>query len=632
MARRKDIAVIGMSGRFPASPDLDQFWANLRDGVECISRYSDEELLAAGTDPADLEHPHFVRAGSHLDDQDLFDAAFFGINPREAESMDPQQRLFLEKSWEALEDAGYDPYRYGKAIGVFGGCAMSTYLYRLYRNPTFMDLVGYLQVLIGNDKDYLTTHVSYKLNLIGPSVSVQTTCSTSLVAIAMACRSLQQRECQMALAGGVCVRVPQKAGYHHEPGGIYSPDGHCRVFDAAAEGVVFGSGVGVVLLKPLTDALADRDTIRAVIRGAALNNDGSAKLSYTAPGLDGQTEVIASAHRAGRTRPGTISYVEAHGTGTMLGDPIEIAALTGAFRRGTNKRSFCAVGSVKSNMGHLDHAAGVAGFIKTVLALENRMLPPSLNCPLPNPRIDFEHSPFYVNTSLREWTSNGRARRAGVSAFGIGGTNVHVVLEEAPARAREDDQDRAHLLVLSARSSPALQEMTLRLAAHLRQHPDLSPADVAYTLQVGRRAFGYRRALVVRTLDDAISGLNAVDARRLATGVVAAKGSQVIFMFPGQGSQYPNMGRELYRLEPTYRDIVDRCAAVLEPLLGLDLRSLLYPEAESGAPGRVARDEDHPARTVRGRVRARPTADGMGDPSRRDDRPQHRRARCGVYR
>jgi len=309
MKRSRDIAVIGMSGRFPGANDLGEFWVNLRDAVESITPYTDEELLRDGTAPEELENPSFVKSGSHLADIDLFDAAFFGINPREAQSMDPQQRLFLECAWHALEDGGYDPQGFSGSIGVFAGCAMSSYLYRLYQNPTFMNLVGYLQVLIGNDKDYLTTHVSYKLDLKGPSISVQSTCSTSLTAIAMACRSLQHGDCDMALAGGVCVRVPQKAGYYHEPGGIYSPDGHCRVFDAKAGGVGFGSGVGVVLLKPLHAALADGDAIHAVVRGSAINNDGALKTSYTAPGLEGQTAVIAAAHRAARVSPATIRLI-----------------------------------------------------------------------------------------------------------------------------------------------------------------------------------------------------------------------------------------------------------------------------------------------------------------------------------
>lgn len=586
MKRSRDIAVIGMSGRFPGAADLTEFWLNLRDGVESITPYTDQELLRDGAAPEELANPLFVKAGSHLADIDLFDAAFFGINPREAESMDPQQRLFLECSWHALEDGGYDPHAFSGSIGVFAGCAMSSYLYRLYQNPKFMSLVGYLQVLIGNDKDYLTTHVSYKLDLKGPSVSVQSTCSTSLTAIAMACRSLQQGDCDMALAGGVCVRVPQKTGYYHEPGGIYSPDGHCRVFDAEGEGVVFGSGVGVVLLKPLAAALGDGDAVHAVVRGSAINNDGALKASYTAPGLEGQTAVIAAAQRAAGLSPGTIRLIEAHGTGTPLGDPIEIAALTTAFRRANRRKGFCAVGSVKSNVGHLDHAAGVAGFMKAVLALEHRMLPPSLNCDQPNPRIDFESSPFYVNRTLRPWEADAHPRRAGISGFGIGGTNVHVIVEEAPQRpvAPAGGDRSAHLLVLSARSSAALQQVTTRLAEHLVRHPDLRAADVAYTLQAGRRSFAYRRALVCRDLADAVSNLTSLDGKRVATGVVSSKGSPVAFMFSGQGAQYVNMARGIYLAEPSFRAIVDECSERLREALGLDLRELLYPPAGQERP------------------------------------------------
>ncbi len=579
MKRSQDIAVIGMSCRFPGAASVSEFWQNLAGGVESISQYSDEELLRAGADPQDLGNPQYVKAGSHLEDIDLFDAGFFGINPREAESMDPQQRMFMECAWEALEDGGYDPHSYPGSIGVYAGCAMSTYLYRLYRNPTFIGLVGHLQVLIGNDKDYLTTHVSYKLNLKGPSISVQTTCSTSLVAIAMACKSLQQVECDMALAGGVCVRVPPKAGYHYEPGGIYSPDGHSRVFDAEGAGVVFGSGVGAVLLRRLSDAIADRDAIYAVIRGCAINNDGALKSSYTAPSIEGQTEVIARAHAVAGTPPGTISYIEAHGTGTAVGDPIEIAALTNAFRRGTQRRGFCAVGSVKSNFGHLDHAAGVAGFIKTALALRHGMLPPSLNCQEPNPRIDFASSPFYVNRSLKRWTKGSGRRRAGVSAFGIGGTNVHVVLEEAPGREVAKSGAAPQLLVVSARSSAALEEAAARLAEHLKRQPDLDPADVAFTSQVGRRAFPYRRAVVFHSLEEAVSGLRVTEGNRGATSAMGGKALGVSFMFSGQGAQYVNMGRQIYLTEPLVRDLVDRCAERLRVPLGLDLRSVLFAES-----------------------------------------------------
>jgi acyl transferase domain-containing protein len=572
-----DIAIIGMSGRFPGAESLAEFWQNLSNGVESIVFYSPEELVSAGVNPAVLKLPNYVNAGSILADIDRFDASFFGFNPREAESMDPQQRIFMECAWHALEDAGYDPESYDGAIGVYAGCAMSTYLSQMQRNPDFIRLVGFLQVLIGNDKDYLTTHASYKLNLKGPSVSIQTTCSTSLVAVCLACHSLQARQCDMALAGGICIRAPQKTGYYYEPGGIYSPDGHCRVFDAQAQGMLFGNGVGIVVLKRLADAVADGDCIHAVIKGAAVNNDGSAKVSYTAPGLDGQARVIAMAQAMAGVAPHTITYIEAHGTATPVGDPIEIAALTKAFRTRTRKKNFCAVGSVKTNFGHLDHAAGIAGLIKTVLALKHKMLLPSLHFEAPNPAIDFANSPFYVNAKLSEWKKKRFPRRAGVSAFGIGGTNAHVILEEAPPVKNVRSYRPSHLLVLSARTSTALETATANLAAHLKQHPQLNLADIAYTQQVGRKAFGHRRVLVCHDLEDAVNALDTVDPKRVLTGRRAPQERPVFFMFSGQGAQYVNMARDLYRIEPTFREQVDRCAELLQPQLGFDLRRVLYP-------------------------------------------------------
>ncbi|RMF30773.1 MAG: polyketide synthase, partial [Chloroflexi bacterium] len=416
-----EIAIIGMAGRFPGARNLDEFWQNLRDGVESITFFTDEEAIAAGVDPALVKNPHYVKANGVLEDVELFDAAFFGFNPREAEIMDPQHRLFLECAWEALENAGYDPETFDGLIGVYAGASLSTYLlFHLLPNREVVESVHSDQIAIGNGRDYLPTRVSYKLNLRGPSVNVQTACSTSLVAVHLACQALLNYECDIALAGGVSVDVPQKRGYLYLEGGISSPDGHCRAFDARAQGTVGGNGVGIVVLKRLEDALADGDTIHAVIKGSAINNDGSLKVGYTAPSVEGQAEVIATAQALAGVDPETITYIEAHGTGTALGDPIEIAALTQVFRAGTQARGFCAIGSVKTNIGHLDAAAGVAGLIKTVLALKHRMIPPSLNFERPNPQIDFEHSPFYVNTRLREWEppAEGIPRRAGVSSFG----------------------------------------------------------------------------------------------------------------------------------------------------------------------------------------------------------------------
>ena len=424
------IAIIGMAGRFPGARNLDEFWRNLKNGVEAVEPFSDEELAARGVDPALLSHPHYVKSGVALEDIELFDASFFGFSPKDVELMDPQHRFFLECAWEALEVAGYDPGAYDGSIGVYAGASLSTYLLQnLVLNP---EVGGAYQIVIGTDKDFLTTRVSYKLNLRGPSVDVQTACSTSLVAVQMACQSLLSYQCDMALAGGVSVHAQQKTGYLYEEGGILSPDGHCRAFDARAGGTIGGDGVGIVVLKRLEEALADGDHIEAVILGAAINNDGSSKVGYTAPGVEGQAEVIAMAQALGRIDPETISYVETHGTGTILGDPIEVAALTRAFRAGTDKTGFCALGAVKTNIGHLDAAAGVAGLIKTVLALRHQQIPPSLNFEQPNPRIDFASSPFFVASELMEWPAANGPRRAGVSSFGIGGTNAHVVVEEAP--------------------------------------------------------------------------------------------------------------------------------------------------------------------------------------------------------
>jgi acyl transferase domain-containing protein len=424
------IAIVGMSGRFPGAKNLDEFWQNLRDGVESVSHFTPEEIIESGLDPSLLDNPNYVKAGAVLEDIDLFDASFFDFNPKEAETTDPQHRLFLESAWEALENAGYDSQKYEGRIGVYGGASLNNY-YSFDLNRDRLGSAQSYQTLIGNDKDFLTTRVSYKLNLTGPSITIQTACSTSLVAIVLACQSLLNYQCDLALAGGVSIRIPQKTGYLHEPGGTLSPDGHCRAFDAKAEGIIIGNGVGVVVFKRLSEAIAEGDFIHAVIKGAVINNDGSGKVGYTAPSIDGQAEVIAEAMMLAEVEPDTIDYIQAHGTGTALGDPIEIAALTKVFRANTDKKGFCAIGSVKTNIGHLDAAAGVAGLIQTVLALKHKSIPPSLNFDRPNPEIDFANSPFYVNTKLQEWQTGNKPRRAGVSSLGIGGTNAHVVLEEA---------------------------------------------------------------------------------------------------------------------------------------------------------------------------------------------------------
>ncbi|MEH1940521.1 MAG: beta-ketoacyl synthase N-terminal-like domain-containing protein [Nostoc sp.] len=586
------IAIVGMAGRFPNAKNIEEFWQNLRDGVESISEFTNEEVISEGIDPALLNDTNYVKASAVLENIDCFDALFFDINPKEAEVTDPQHRLFLECASEALENAGYDSTRCDSRIGVFAGASLNNYLSFNINSDQVGSAKSY-QKLIGNDKDFLTTRVSYKLNLSGPSITIQTACSTSLVATTVAFQSLLNYQCDMALAGGVSIRVPQKTGYLYEPGGTLSPDGHCRAFDAKAQGTTIGNGVGVVLLKRLSDAIADGDCIYAVIKGSAINNDGSLKVGYTAPSVDGQGTVIAEAMMLAGVEPETINYIEAHGTGTTLGDPVEIAALSQVFRRSTNKKGFCAIGSVKTNIGHLDVASGVVGLIKTALALKHKLIPPSLNFEQPNPQIDFANSPFYVNTTLTEWKAGLSPRRAGVSSLGIGGTNAHVILEEAPALGASSPSRPWQLLVLSAKTDSALETATTNLVQYLKQHPDISLADVAHTLQVGRREFNHRRVLVCQDIEDAINALQVRDPQRVFTHLLEAGDRPITFMFPGQGSQYVDMGKELYQTEPIFQEQVDLCCELLQPHLGLDLRSLIYPrESESKAAAEKLQQTD----------------------------------------
>ena len=569
------IAIVGMSGRFPGARNLSEFWNNLRNGVESISYFSDTELAASGADPRITRHADFVNAGGILDDVELFDAAFFGFNPREAETLDPQQRLLLECAWQAMEDAGYDPERCAVPVGVFAGSAMSSYLFNLLAKPGHRELAGDFLTFTGNDKDFLTTRISYKLNLRGPSIAVQTACSTSLVAVAMACDSLLAHQCDMALAGGVAIRVPQKAGYVFQEGQLFSRDGHTRSFDAAASGTLFSNGLGLVVLKRVADALEDGDCIRAVIRGAAVNNDGSGKVGYAAPGLDAQAQVVAMAHALAEVDPRTISYVEAHGTATPMGDPIEVAALTKAFRASTQDRGFCALGSVKSNVGHLDTASGVAALMKTVLSLEHREIPPTINFSRANPAIDFAASPFYVNTQLSAWKPGPTPRRAGVHSFGIGGTNAHVVVEEAPAVKSLASARTRHLLVLSARSKTALQAAAGNLAEYFQRHPHANLADVSYTSQIGRREFTQRQVLVCSDAQDAERALTLLDSQRVLAGARAPNERSMAFLFPGLDAQPVKLRSEIYRTEPTFRQHVDECCELLRSRVGFDLRETL---------------------------------------------------------
>lgn len=568
-----EIAVVGMAGRFPGADDVEQLWANLRDGVESIVRYSADELRAAGADPALTEHPGFVPAGAPLAGIEGFDAAFFGIPPREAALMDPQHRLFLECAWHALEHAGYDPAACPGRVGIYAGAALSTYLLcNLYRGQSLVAAEDGLQLMLGNDKDFMVSRASYKLGLRGPSCVIQTACSTSLVAVHMACQALLGGEADVALAGGASIMLPQGQGYVFQEGSILAPDGRCRAFDAEARGTVVGNGIGLVVLKRLIDARADGDTIHAVIKGSAVNNDGDLKVSFTAPRIDGQAEVIRAAHLAAGVDPATIGYVEAHGTGTPMGDPIEVAALHQAF--GPLPPRSCALGSIKTNIGHLNTAAGIAGLIKAVLSLEHGVIPPTVGFTRPNPALELERGPFHVNARRIEWPAGATPRRAGVSSFGIGGTNAHVVLEEPGVLPREPSPVQPRLLVISARSEAALERATDRLADHLERHPELEPADVAYTLAHGRHAFAHRRALVCERLDEATVRLRGRDPHALVSGVAdPARG--VAFMFPGQGAQHAGMARGLYGSDRAFTEALDRCAELARPELGRDLRDVV---------------------------------------------------------
>jgi len=587
-----EIAVIGMAGRFPGARSVDEFWQNLKHSVESITPLNDENLLAQGISPELLADPTYIKVGGVIEDSDLFDAAFFGFSPREAEILDPQQRLFLETAVEALETAGYDAERYPGGIGVYGGAGMNGYLLNLYSDAGVRDRVTPYELFISNDKDFLTTRVSYKLNLKGPSVDVQTACSSSLVAVHMACQSLLSGECDMALAGGVA--ISKQLGYRVQEGSIYSPDGHCRAFDAEAAGTVSGNGVGIVVLKRLEDALADKDTIDAVIKGSAINNDGALKVSYTAPCVEAQAAVIQAAHAMAEVSPQNISYIEAHGTGTTLGDPIELSALTQAFEIQTlsegdaaSNKSTCAIGSVKTNIGHLDAAAGISGFIKTVLALKHKQIPASLHFQQPNPNIDFHNSPFHVNTALTDWPQSQSPRLAGVSSFGIGGTNAHIVLEEAPDTISAEKylkpsqalpSQNLQLLVLSAKTPAALDIAAINLADYLSKKldaTDFSLAEVAYTLQVGRTAHSHRRTVICKSPAEAIEQLH-----NQTTAQKVSEQPSVVFSFSGQGSQHVSMAKGLYESEPTFKEALNQCAEILDTE-NIQLLDILYPTADT---------------------------------------------------
>jgi len=579
------IAIIGMAGRFPGARNVDEFWHNISRGIESISFLSESDLRTRGINESIVHHPRFVPAVSSLDEIDRFAASFFGYQPRDVELMDPQQRILLECSWEALENAAYNPRSCKATIGAFMGAGPNTYLlYNIASNPELLRSLDPMRLNINNSNDFLATRIAYKLGLQGPCLTVQTACSTSLVAVHLACQSLADGESDMALAGGVCINVHNQHGYFYIEDGIVSPDGHCRTFDAQAAGTIFGSGVGVVVLKRLADAITDGDTIYALIKGSAINNDGSHKVGYTAPSVDGQMKVIVEALSVADIPASSINYVEAHGTATALGDPIEIQALTAAYRVTTEQQGFCAIGSVKTNVGHLDAAAGMAGLLKTVLALHHKQIPPTINFRQLSPQIDLTHSPFYVNTELKDWPRPERQwRRAGVSAFGVGGTNAHVVLEEAPEPAPSGPSRSEHVLCLSAKSARALEEVTDRVVAYLTAQPEVALADVAYTLTVGRVALDFRRTVVCTARADAIALLQRRASGRVLTSPLAAQDRPVVFMFPGQGPQYVRMAQGVYGAEPVFRQEVDRCAALLEPHVGCDIRTLLFPAVDREA-------------------------------------------------
>jgi len=565
-----EIAIVGMAGRFPGADDVDTFWRNLCDGVESIRDLSEQELMDAGVGAAALAESRYVRRKGVLNDAARFDAPFFGYPPREALLMDPQQRLFLEVGWQALEHAGYDSGRFSGRIGVVGGTGRAAYL--LHFLDTHPESAAELfQTTILNEKDFLATRLAYKLNLRGPALTVQTACSTSLVAVHIACQQLLQRDCDLALAGGVAIEVPHGAGYLYQEGHILSPDGHCRAFDLDAGGTVRGSGGAVVVLKRLADAVRDGDTVWAVIKGSAINNDGAAKVGYTAPSVDGQAEVIEQALQRAGVDPRSIGLVEAHGTATPLGDPIEVAALTLAYRKYTRERGYCLLGAVKTNVGHLDAAAGVTGLIKAALALHHGVVPATLHYRSVNPKLDLANSPFRVNAVRAPWPLLDTPRRAAVSSFGIGGTNAHMVLEQAPPRVEREIEAGAQLLVLSARSASALDAMRANLAGHLLAGPEASLADIAHTLQLGRAQLPHRLSVAAASVAEAATALAAAPA------APASANGRVTFLFPGQGLQKVGMGRGLYQAVPAFRDCIDACAAMLQAPLGCDLRDLLYP-------------------------------------------------------
>ncbi len=584
-----EIAVIGMAGKFPGSKDIDEFWENLKNGSESLGFLTKEEVAEAGVDSELLENPNYVMTtGGELEEKELFDASFFGYTPAEAELMDPQFRLFHQCAWHALEHAGYDPYSYDGAIGLYAGAGQNLDWHAKAILTGKQEEMGQFVSSLLTGRDFMCTRISYKLNLQGPSFILQSACSTSLLAIHTACRALLMKECDIAMAGGASVNSGDNYGYVYQEGMILSPDGHCRAFDANAAGIAGGSGVGIVVLKRLKFALRDRDTIHAVILASSVNNDGMRKVGFTAPSVEGQAAAIKATHHIAKVAPESITYIETHGTGTPLGDPIEIEALKMAFD--SDKKGFCRIGSVKTNIGHLDSAAGVAGIIKTILALKHRHIPPSLNFEEPNPKINFQDSPFRVNSQLTAWENDTYPLRAGVSSFGIGGTNAHVLLEEAPELPGSAGGREWNPVMLSAKTGTALERLSENLAEHLRKNPGINAADLRYTLTVGRGSFKHRKMVMGRDLPETIDALQKQRSAVTCSLPDDVEQKEVVFMFPGLGAQYVNMGLEIYRKESVFREEIDRCFEILEPITDFDLKQVLYPTGNTDeAQERISR-------------------------------------------
>lgn len=579
--RRGHIAIIGMAGKFPGADSLREFWDNLRQGRETITRFTEQELRQAGIAPEILQQPNYVRAKGALRDVDAFDAGFFSYPPRDARRMDPQIRLLHECSWAAFEDAGYVPDSCGASIGAYLGIGDNLeWVQRIIAGGTsYADNFDHFLL---NYRDYAATRISCKLNLRGPSFTLLSACSTSLVAVHLACQGLRSGDCDLAIAGGASIMYPEISGYLYQEGMMLSSDGHCRPFDARADGTVFGDGAGVVVLKRLEAALNDRDHVYAVIRGSAVNNDGSDKPGFTTPSVSGQYEVIRAAQRSARVMPESISFVETHGTGTRAGDPVEFEALRRVFPSGNRK--ICVLGSVKSNIGHVNIAAGVAALIKAVLALQHREIPPTLHFESPNPAIDLAAGPFSINTRTLPWKPRGSPLRAGVSAFGFGGTNAHIIVEEAPRQRSPESAIPYHILTLSAKSPAALRTSEMRLAGYFSDNEDPRFEDAAFTLACGRKEFEYRRCVVARDAAAAITLLH----NETAPNHAPLKNREVIFMFPGQGSQTLGMGTDLYEAEPTFRKTVDRSASILSRISGINLLDFIGPNHRTDADAQRA--------------------------------------------